>query len=66
MLASQTNVCGAIKHQSPVANGVDVEVEVSPVVDVKLVVDIVFVVVGGNRLGAVDIDAGQKAAMKQV
>ena len=48
MLASQTNVCGAIKHQSPVANGVDVEVEVSSVVDVKLVVDIVIMVVGGN------------------
>ena len=29
-------------------------------------VDVVIVVVGGNRLGAVDVDAGRKAAMEQV
>ena len=55
-----------IKHQSPVANGVDVEVEGPPVVNMTVMVDVVIVIVGGNRLGAVDVDAGRKSAVKQV
>ena len=44
----------------------DIEVEVSPVIDVAVMVDVVIVVVGGNRIGAVDVDAGRKAEVKQV
>ena len=66
MLTSQTDVCGTIKHKSPVSNGVEVEVEVPSVIDVAVMVDVVIVVVGGNRLDAVDVDAGRKTAVKQV
>ena len=66
MLVSQTNVCDTIKHQSPVANGVDFEVEGLPVINVTVMVDVVIAVVGDNRLGDVDVDAGWKAPVKQV
>ena len=40
--------------------------DVPSVIDVAVVVDVVIVVVGGNRLGVGDVDAGGKAEMKQV
>ena len=58
MLVSQTNVCDTIKHQSPVVNDVDFDVEVPPVINVTVMVDVVIAVVGDNRLGDVDVDAG--------
>ena len=66
MLTSQTNVCDTIKHRSPVANGVDVEVEIPRVVVVEVVVDVVIVVVGGSVLSAVGLDSARKAAVKQI
>ena len=55
-----------IKHRSPLLNGVDIEVEVSSVVNVVVMVDVVIVVVGYNQFGDVDVDAGRKDVMKQV
>ena len=63
-MTSHTNVYGTNKHRSP--DGVDVEVEGTSVVNVKLMVDLVIVVGGGNRLEAVNKNADRKTAVKQV